>query len=159
MQYTKENVAKLWDETISYYGADPKGRRCSIDVDGPCRYSGTTVNKSFTSEGCAIGRLMDPINALKLDELIAGQGDQGGGIAFVHPNPAARPLFPEWILAWPVDVLGHLQILHDSPGNWSRDGGLTRTGVDSVAYIVELLDLDESLMPYYLKQKKQTRYS
>ncbi len=86
---------ELLQDAINYYWIRPE-RRC-VNADGYCQYK-----SSETSEGCAIGRLLDPEVAETLNS------DAG-----VYDNGVWNNL-PAWLKDMGQDFLHDMQRLHDS---------------------------------------------
>lgn len=89
---------ELLQNTIDYYWGLPE-RQC-IDSSGTCMYSAIG-----TSDGCAIGRHIDPILSAKLDELNHTDTTIG--------NPHVFDSLPIWLQKFGKDFLVELQHLHD----------------------------------------------
>lgn len=62
---SKISLEEILNDTIEYYRQDPK-RRC-VTLSGACVYSGKSARKD--TEGCAVGRLLDPQLAIEIDSI------------------------------------------------------------------------------------------
>lgn len=89
-----ETKIDLLNDTIAYFWGRPE-RQCVSG--GSCQYSATE-----TSEGCAIGRLLNP-------ELAASLSQNVGVI-----NDKVFDKLPLWLQAFGQDFLTILQDLHDT---------------------------------------------
>lgn len=114
-------------DTIAYYSEDTE-RRC-VTEDG-CYYSPLTINNK-KSDGCAIGRWLDPNVAVNLDSL---------GCKPVI-NYVVTSVLPEKLLKLGVDFLKDIQELHDEDTYWYSDG-LSRYGKNKVNSIIDTWNLD-----------------
>jgi hypothetical protein len=121
----QKEMKEFLDETVEYYSANPEGRRCTSMIG--CHYSPQTARK-FGSEGCAIGRKMTPLNAIKADRLYTG-----GVKTLLREFP---DLLPENLRRMPENFLVSVQNLHDSPMYWTSTG-LSVFGKELVAQIRE----------------------
>lgn len=100
-------------ETAAHYNST---NRCST-AQG-CRYSPVTLHLQGKSEGCAIGRKLDPELALALDNT------PHGGVV-----NAARiwKQLPAWMQELEEDFLRDVQQLHDTSDYWD-DNGISKLG-------------------------------
>jgi hypothetical protein len=113
------------EDTLAYFSVDPEKRRCTRNNDGTgfCSYSPATVQKTETSEGCAIGRHLPPELQLELDEV---QGTVG--------NLEVWLLIPAELKELGRDFLADVQLLHDTSRHWTA-GGLSDSGKQYVEEI------------------------
>lgn len=125
MNLTKLQIQKLrlLKETKDYYSIDPSNRRCAIDDD--CYYSPDTVGKEKTSQGCAIGRLLNKDLKKYLDYNF-GLCGISNDVLFIE--------LPEWLQEYDKEFLKHLQNFHDFNIYWS-DKGLTEEGDSHYNYM------------------------
>lgn len=96
---TREEVLQ---EAINYYWGKPE-RRC-VDLEDKCVY-----HPSNTSDGCAIGRYIDPEIACNLPSARVG-------------NAQVLEVTPVWLKDMGVDFLEALQHAHDSRRIFSEKG-------------------------------------
>lgn len=122
-------------ETIMYYSVNPTERR-SIHK-GACYYS----SRHPKSEGCAIGRYLEPSLANAFD---SGFPSSIAGLFYQHKN-----LLPKWMQDSDVDFLSSVQKLHDISSYWT-DGGLSDKGKEHVDKIIRLYQLSRILYELYL---------
>jgi hypothetical protein len=90
-----ESRIELLNDAIDYYWGRPD-RKCIDPVMGTCQY-----RASQTSEGCAIGRLLDPVLAASLQQTMG-----------VNSDTIFNQL-PEWLRSMGQNFLKSLQDLHD----------------------------------------------
>lgn len=126
---------EFFEDTLMYYMED-NDRRNRSGVSG-CKYSPiTTGNKK--SEGCAIGRYLDPKNALLIDK---AEPDNIGIKNLLEKYPQ---YIPEWMKSFAQDFLTEIQELHDESFNWSIEDGLTWMGLQEVKKIIRKFNLNLS---------------
>ena len=131
----KSDKAKLqWllDDTLKYFN---RSTRCMIG--GVCQYE-----KTDTSEGCAVGRLVTNASAIFLDNFgdITDIEDSVMSSYIGTIRPSQLPKF----FRENMSFLRDLQILHDRHLNWRYDddeGGLSEEGVLKLKRIVETYKL------------------
>ena len=102
---------QLLKETVDHYSVNPKKRRCG--TNDRCRYSPITLDIK-TSKGCAVGRLLDPALALKIDRQFEGVSNSSVSGVWKH--------IPSNIQSFGKEFLRSLQILHDADAYWTEDG-------------------------------------
>lgn len=108
-QKLKQRKFEVLEDTIKYYSEDSEARRCS-STSSQCYYSPEKANKP-ESDGCAIGRLLEPELRIELDKL--------------PPSSINEKIFsqlPDNIKILGVRFLSRLQKLHDESGNWNKNG-------------------------------------
>lgn len=111
---------------LKYYCVNPQERRC-IDEKGNCRYSPYSLGKEETSEGCWIGRLLDPEVAKKID-----YNEQDVDIvSLIEENYYELPNYMNNVN---MDYLNKLQDLHDADAYWTQSG-LSELGKEKVTII------------------------
>ncbi len=97
----KERQLKVLNETISFYNSD----NIAMGGDKSCMYITPNGKK------CAIGRLISDDLASSLEE--------------VHSNKTLIDIFellPKEIQELDKEFLSDLQMLHDYPSNWDKNG-------------------------------------
>jgi len=136
-------------DALDYYTVDPDARRCKNEASNTCVYSPFTIGK-ISSEGCLIGRNLEPQLAKRIDE---EQGECGVQDAIVR----YRDLIPKELIALDSRGAGSLftflercQSLHDSSPNWCPTG-LSPEGRNYLHSIVSQFDLDKSQFSKYLE--------
>jgi len=125
-------------DMLDYYTVDPEGRRCRNNKE--CVYSSKSISKT-SSEGCAIGRHLNPDLAKQLDE------DTIGDIIDVFSM--RKEYLPDWMQIMGKEFLSSCQTLHDSNRYWT-DKELTHEGRRQLKFIVMQYDLDLSKFKRYL---------
>ena len=115
-------------DTVHHYNS---GNRCV--TDSMCAYSPITVGKE-NSEGCAIGRYLDPELALQIDKEVSGKDSGIRNIFGKYP-------LPEWMTTLGVDFLMQIQRLHDY-GNYWYSEGLSQQGKRYVQHMCKNWNLD-----------------
>lgn len=105
-------------DTISHFNLGNRGMNCGI-------------GKGSYSRGCAIGRHLEMISAILLDE-------EGMSITWVMRN--RMDLLPEWMCKMNTNFLQRVQLLHDSPIHWNKEG-LSEKGQAEVNQIVRQFKL------------------
>ncbi len=108
-------------DTIGHYTSN---NRCRSK--GKCRYSPITLGLEGTSEGCAIGRLLDPDLARQIDE-------KEGAIT-IEELVETKYSLPDWMKQMSPAFLSRIQGLHDSDFNWN-ESGLSEVGKSRVQFI------------------------
>lgn len=110
-----EKLNFILEDTISYFNSS---NRC-IDNRGDkkgCAYSPLTFQRTYQdSEGCAVGRLFEEEDALKLDSF-----DCDGTIYDCLDNNRGKEI-PTFFHKNKV-FFTHLQSFHDIGSNWQKDG-------------------------------------
>ena len=120
---------ELLNETVEYYSANPE-RRCV--TQSACYYSSEKAGKPGLSEGCAIGRKLDPQTRLIFDS-------QGiGGIGRVFKRTDLFEMLPESIKIMEERFLVMLQSLHDNDQFWTKTS-ISEKGTDEVERIKDYL--------------------
>jgi hypothetical protein len=109
---------QVLEETVKYYSENTE-RRC---VKGSCTYAPENSDKASISNGCAVGRLLEPDLRLNLDEMFSSGDDSGVS------NEYLFSLLPEKVRNLGMPFLTDLQVLHDDNSNWSAGEGLTVSG-------------------------------
>lgn len=117
---------EVLEETVKYYSENTE-RRC---IKGSCTYAPENSDKVGISDGCAVGRLLDPELRLKLDEIFSS----GGGNSGVS-NDHLFSMLPEKVRNLGMAFLTDLQGLHDESYNWSVGEGITVKGEDNAQAI------------------------
>lgn len=126
------------EDMIQYYVGHPDRRNFKPEktfkdnMVNVCRYSPHTTEKVGISEGCAIGRKLPPMLALKLDVKFSG----GASIAKVFGNLEIREEIPEDLKILGLDFLWNVQSLHDREQYW-KEGQLTNSGKTAYSKIDE----------------------
>ncbi len=96
------------DNTVAHYTSK---NRC-VNEDGLCVYASTS-----TSEGCAIGRWMNPEIAKEIDKGAATVDISIKAVIEKYPG-----CLPEFMNRYPVDFLMRVQRLHDASDYWNEQG-------------------------------------
>lgn len=115
-------------DTVHHYNLN---NRCVTSTK--CTYSPITIGKE-NSEGCAIGRYLDPELALQIDK---EKSDSNAGI---HHIIDMYP-FPDWMKKLDIEFLRKLQGLHDADSYWTETG-LSKSGKHYVRSMCETFNLD-----------------
>lgn len=112
----KDRQLKVLQETVDYYSADPLNRRSTAFVDGEtiCRYNPPNPK---LSDGCAVGRLVDPDLRPRLD----GHDGTSQTVGEIFDQ------LPKDVRSLGRRFLAELQIIHDCDENWDK-GGLSDQG-------------------------------
>jgi hypothetical protein len=119
------------DETVAFYGADPKGRRAIAPDSGNCCY------RTEAGNGCAIGRhiLPDHYDILMDDRWKDGCKYIVDVPTLIEDFPEA---LPEAVIKLGGDFLSDVQSLHDAERNWDfKHGGLSNDGQIAYEEIVD----------------------
>lgn len=106
----KDKMAKLLEDTISHYNLN---NRCRTQKG--YKYSPKSLG-ILTSEGCAIGRMLDEESQEFLDN---NMGGNTWGVILNHSN--FKIIAPEFMVKH-KDFFIALQRLHDVQGNWDGEG-------------------------------------
>lgn len=125
----KKQLAFL-EETVAHYNST---NRCAKNVS--CKYSPKSVNLEGISEGCAIGRKLDPEIALKIDQ------EYPTGVAV--SNPKVYKQLPEDLQKLGRKFLVEIQTLHDKSRLWNVKG-ITDEGIRRVNAIKASYGLEET---------------
>lgn len=134
---TKEEI--LFDG-LEYYTQNPEKRRCI--KKGMCNYSPKSLNLT-ESEGCWIGRLLDPELAYKLD-IELGETTVSTLVKIPEYN------IPNWMRNKELtQFLQDCQNLHDVDRYWATDG-LTTEGSERVIKLCEKHNINKKLVKKYL---------
>ena len=128
-------------DTLKYYTKDTN-RRCATTTDS-CRYSPKNVGKEKFSEGCAIGRHLNPKVQLLWDR------EDSTSIDYIAYLKCFRKA-PGWMRKMNVDFLQVVQILHDNKKNWGKLTGLSKEGRESLQAIIGVYNLKEKDFKTYL---------
>lgn len=112
------------NDAIQYYWGNPE-RQCKT-ATGVCSYVATD-----TSEGCAIGRLIDPDLAMKLPvESLRSYND-------------VFWMLPEWLQDFGFEFLKNLQACHDSSVFVNRDKALINFSMRSYVNLKDIIYPEE----------------
>lgn len=111
-------LGEILEDTVKYYSEDVN-RRCKTEED-VCAYSGKTVGKADTTEGCAIGRLLPSEFCIELDARF-----KNTGILSIIRSDVGEQL-PK-IIKDNLDFFAELQTFHDCDVFWTEDG-LSKAG-------------------------------
>lgn len=114
-------------DTVHHYNLN---NRCVTTAK--CTYSPITIGKE-NSEGCAIGRWIDPELAYKIDKEVSEKDSSIRNIFGKYP-------LPDWMTALGVDFLMEIQDLHDY-GNYWYSEGLSEEGKKQVRRICKDFNL------------------
>jgi len=117
----EEKRLAILNETITYYGKNPKRRCVTSSISGGkiCFYDGSK-NTKLESDGCAVGRLLSKRMKAKLDKKYTFSDKDSGVKDLFHELPKTIQVYGE-------DFLEALQQLHDSNIFWA-EFGLTKEG-------------------------------
>ncbi len=113
------NLEDILLDTLEYYGAD-ESRYCMDSKGNSCRYSPFALGIEEASEGCAIGRLLTPEIASKLDKHELGSIDeilQDLEEEIKEDNYHESSLLPKDVydkLSENIDFFADLQLFHDT---------------------------------------------
>lgn len=129
----------LLDE-IEYYSSNVK-KRCINSIG--CFYSSTNVGNSDISEGCAIGRHLEPELRKKIDEQFSLSDILPAGESSSVRNDVIFNQLPEWMKELGQDFLVKCQRLHDLSTYWD-ESGLSPEGKSQLFKIIELFKLDKN---------------
>jgi len=114
----KKRMLAILDDTVNFYGADPKGRR-GISGAGFCCYCTDFKNLDYAKK-CSIGRLLTDEDLNIVDKRGVNKGSVIGLINFFKLKGLA---------GLELIFLSQLQGLHDSARCWNLfGGGLTDFG-------------------------------
>jgi hypothetical protein len=149
MKEAPKSVEEFFEDTLMYYMEDPERRNYSGIVG--CKYSPETT-KNENSEGCAIGRYLDPEHAKIIDQK---NPDNIGIKNLIEVYPQ---YIPEWMKSFDVHFLKQVQDLHDESFNWSVNKGLTFTGICKVQEITKNfnLNLSDKIKEYVYSRTNRT---
>lgn len=131
-------------DTINHYNST---NRCESS-DRACKYSPITIDKKET-EGCAIGRHLDPDLAYQIDKELERKNN-------AIENVMDRYSLPEWMIQLGKDFLSRVQLLHDYTSNWDTQG-LSERGWDKVKSICYDFDIDFELIETNYKIKTNSK--
>lgn len=124
-----QSELELLNETVEYYSANP-ARRCV--THSACYYSPEKAGKPGLSEGCAIGRKLDPQTRLIFDS-------QGlGGISRILKRKDLVAMLPESLRLMEEKFLVMVQSLHDNDEFWT-ESGISEKGTEEVERIKDYL--------------------
>lgn len=115
-------------DTIHHYNSE---NRCV--KEDQCAYSPLTVGKS-NSEGCAIGRYLDPELAYQIDKDRKELNASIGRVSELYPLPG-------WMKQLDIALLTEVQNLHDEEMYWNSTG-LSEYGKTVVQRICNDFNLD-----------------
>lgn len=128
---------------LEYYSVDPGKRRClnsTIAVgSNRCKYSPKSIDLS-TSEGCMIGRKLEPALALEWDKIYNAMG--------IISIP--EKTIPCWMLSLGRLFLSSCQDLHDCSGNWTETG-LSSEGAQKLFHLIKDHHLDITQFQKFLQ--------
>jgi hypothetical protein len=112
---TKEEMVALVDETVAFYGANPRGRRATDAGNTICFYYDSGCC-------CAVGRAL--INPAAMQRSYPNKRiDQ-----IDEEINNLQLLFKPEYRGYSIGIWRRLQVLHDSPMHWNESGGLTAVG-------------------------------
>lgn len=131
MKEINKKRLQILEDTLKYYSQDPKERRCQND--GQCLYSGETAGKQ--TDGCAVGRLLEPELRSKLDIEYTLSEDRGSSVSFVFDE------LPKDIQELGEEFLTELQGLHDGDRHWT-DTGVSEDGKTKYNDIKECINTE-----------------
>lgn len=120
---------ELLYDTVHHYNS---GNRCK-SLNGTYCYSPISAQMQGFSEGCAIGRYLDPELAYKIDKEVSEKDSSIRNIFGKYP-------LPDWMTALGVDFLMEIQDLHDY-GNYWYSEGLSEEGKKQVRRICKDFNL------------------
>lgn len=123
MENVKQKRLELLEETVAYYSENPSERRCI--KDGACKYSPKTLGLE-KSEGCAIGRKLNPEKALEIDR--QWHKDMPSDVEAIFPQ------LPNELQKLGITFLLDLQGFHDMSIYWSEKS-ITESGKQEVERI------------------------
>jgi hypothetical protein len=128
-------------DALEYYTVDPVGRRC-VDEDNECRYSPVSLGRQETSEGCAIGRLLNSDVAKRID-------DRYGSVGIDTLIKKQEKELPDFMNVTNFKFLSKCQNLHDINYYWTKTG-LSDIGKNRVSAIIEEYNLDKDKFEKFL---------
>lgn len=103
-------------DTIKHYNSE---NRCF--GKHYCTYSPLSSGKEGKSEGCAIGRHLDPEVAYQIDkDHRTSSGEYA--CASISKKMMNNYPFPDWMKAMEESFLSNMQELHDYMGHWDEKG-------------------------------------
>lgn len=114
-------------DTVHHYNLN---NRCVDDTQ--CAYSPLTIGKN-NSEGCAIGRYLDPELAYQIDKERKGLNASINRVSELYS-------LPEWMKQLDIALLTEVQNLHDEEMYWDSDG-LSEMGKRKVRNICDQFNL------------------
>ena len=117
-------------DTINHYNSS---NRCSHQ-DGDCCYSPFTAGLEGKSEGCAIGRFMEPEVALEMDN----KHDLMNIRTLLNHEPDC---ISDWMKEFDIDFLTAIQNLHDADVYWNKQG-LSELGHEEVLKICKKFGIE-----------------
>lgn len=129
-------------DTIKHYNSE---NRCAGECW--CTYSPISSEKEGFSEGCAIGRHLDPEIAYQIDKdnrTESGEYNNSSvSIKMMHKYP-----FPDWMIEMNIDFLIAVQHLHDDARYWNNDG------ISDIGWLyVKIICTDNNLDFEYIKSQ------
>lgn len=128
MSTIKEKQLAFLEETVNHYNST---NRCVNTSNGECYYHPATLDLEGVSQGCAIGRHLDPELAKRLD-IEFNRVPVSDDKVFV--------LLPDNLKELGEEFLSHIQLLHDTDPYWNTTG-LSKQGEIFVDRIKEQFGL------------------
>jgi hypothetical protein len=131
-------------DTINHYTLE---NRC-VDYNGKCKYSPVYANKD-NSEGCAIGRHLDPELAYQIDKDLEDKGASIVKVSHIYS-------LPDWMENLGIFFLNQIQMLHDENEYWDSKG-LSEKGWKQVRCICIDYSIDFELIKTNYKIKTNNK--
>lgn len=128
-------------DALEYYTVDPVGRRCVSESES-CYYSPKSIGKEETSQGCLIGRLLNP----DLAKLIDTKEEEIGISTLIKKG---LYILPDFMNEDNIYFLSECQSLHDLNRYW-EETGLSEDGKSKVSKIIDEYNLDRELFSKFL---------
>lgn len=139
-KFSKMTSEEILLDMLEFYTNDPT-QRC-VDEGGGCYYSDVFV--CHKSEGCAIGRMLDPELSKRLDNLYNTSSIKS--IISLHSD-----LLPKWLLEHDEGFLTYVQTLHDNSRNWTSFG-LSEEGKSFVRKIIFECDFNVETFKEFINE-------
>ena len=117
-------------DTINHYNYN---NRCTNEEE-ECYYSPLSAGLEGKSEGCAIGRFMEPEIALEMDK----QYENASILALIQREPNC---IPDWMKSFDLGFLDAVQNLHDRSIYWDEKG-LSKRGNERVLEICKEFEIE-----------------
>ena len=111
---TKQELSVLLADTLAYYVANPKGKRC--EGKNGCMYSGISAGKK--TKGCFIGSLMKPKDRKFIDD----KYPHGQSVYGIFCKDSEKHMLPTFITQDNLKMFEVFQGLHDGGYNWAEKG-------------------------------------
>lgn len=112
----EEKLLFILTDTVEHYTLK---NRCTNDKN--CFYNPETINIADESEGCAVGRMLEPESSKAIDEKVSPDKSGSAISGLLKSSEKFGFDFPTFFKDNPKFFNG-LQYLHDTKRNWTETG-------------------------------------